>query len=127
MKRSLVSGSSFRKRTASAEESMINVKRQMIKYTAARAAAAIIGLELSLPENGSAAPPIRWVRTECLQCETRCTVLIGFTAKTGARAQYCLINPDGGLPCLRGLDALLKLPQGGPSSMSVARLEGDRK
>ncbi len=96
-------------------------KRQMIRYSTARAAAACIGLEISLPEDPERDPQSGFcITAECVQCEARCTVIIGlFGVKAVAAQRY----RNGAVRrCLKGLDTLMMR-----AGMAVCRRSSDQE
>jgi nitrate reductase NapA len=56
---------------------MSMTRRQLLKYSAAFAAASAIGLELSLPKELMGAEADKWVKTVCRYCGAGCGVYVG--------------------------------------------------
>jgi nitrate reductase NapA len=79
-------------------------RRQMLKYSAALAAASAIGLELSLPRElmAAGADVDKWVKAVCRYCGAGCGVYAGVTAGKVVAVKGDKDNWNKGFLCLKG-------------------------
>ena len=82
---------------------MSMTRRQLLKYSAALAAASAIGLELALPKGVEAAPePEKWVKAVCRYCGAGCGVYVGVTNGKVVAVQGDKDNWNKGFLCIKG-------------------------
>lgn len=79
-------------------------RRQLLKYSAAIAAASAIGLELPLPKELEAAniDADKWVKTVCRYCGAGCGVYVGVTKGKVVAIKGDKDNWNKGLLCIKG-------------------------
>lgn len=89
-------------------------RRQLLKYSAALAAASTIGLELSLPGGafGADADVDKWVKSVCRYCGAGCGVYVGVKRGRVTAVKGDKDNWNKGFLCLKGnfLPAILTAP-----------------
>lgn len=77
-------------------------RRQLIKYSAALAAASAIGLELPLPKELQAAHAEKWVKAVCRYCGAGCGVYAGVSKGKVVAVQGDKDNWNKGFLCVKG-------------------------
>ena len=78
-------------------------RRQLLKYSAALAAASAIGLELKLPEEAYAAEqPEKWLKAVCRYCGAGCGVYVGVSKGKVIAVKGDKDNWNKGYLCLKG-------------------------
>jgi len=77
-------------------------RRQLLKYSAAIAAASAIGLELPLPKNAGAVHVEKWVKTVCRYCGAGCGVYVGVDKGKVVAVQGDKDNWNKGYLCIKG-------------------------
>jgi len=77
-------------------------RRQLLKYSAAIAAASAIGLELPLPKNVEAVHVEKWVKSVCRYCGAGCGVYAGVTKGKVVAVQGDKDNWNKGFLCIKG-------------------------
>lgn len=77
-------------------------RRQLIKYSAALAAASAIGLELSLPKGLEAAKVEKWSKAVCRYCGAGCGVYVGVDKGKVVAVQGDKDNWNKGFLCIKG-------------------------
>ena len=79
-------------------------RRQLLKYSAAIAAASAIGLELPLPKELEAAniDADKWVKTVCRYCGAGCGVYVGVTKGKVVAVKGDKDNWNKGFLCIKG-------------------------
>jgi nitrate reductase NapA len=89
-------------------------RRQLLKYSAAVAAASAIGLELSLPDEifGAEADVEKWVKGVCRYCGAGCGVYVGVKDGKVVAVKGDKDNWNKGFLCLKGnfLPAIMTAP-----------------
>jgi nitrate reductase NapA len=89
-------------------------RRQLLKYSAAVAAASAIGLELSLPQEliAAEADVEKWVKGVCRYCGAGCGVYVGVKAGKVVAVKGDKDNWNKGFLCLKGnfLPAIMSTP-----------------
>jgi nitrate reductase NapA len=84
------------------DKAMDITRRELIKYSAALAAASAIGLELPLPEGIEAAQVDKWSKAVCRYCGAGCGVYVGVTKGKIVAVQGDKDNWNKGLLCIKG-------------------------
>jgi nitrate reductase NapA len=77
-------------------------RRQLLKYSAALAAASAIGLELPLPKGIEAADAEKWVKAVCRYCGAGCGVYVGVTKGKVVAVKGDKDNWNKGFLCIKG-------------------------
>jgi len=77
-------------------------RRQLLKYSAAIAAASAIGLELPLPDKVDAAHVEKWVKTVCRYCGAGCGVYAGVDKGRVVAVKGDKDNWNKGFLCIKG-------------------------
>lgn len=77
-------------------------RRQLLKYSAALAAASAIGLELPLPGGLEAADAEKWVKAVCRYCGAGCGVYVGTTKGRVVAVKGDKDNWNKGFLCIKG-------------------------
>lgn len=77
-------------------------RRQLLKYSAALAAASAIGLDLPLPKEAGAAEVDRWVKSVCRYCGAGCGVYAGVSKGRVVAVQGDKDNWNKGFLCIKG-------------------------
>jgi nitrate reductase NapA len=77
-------------------------RRQLLKYSAALAAASAIGLELPLPKGLEAADAEKWVKAVCRYCGAGCGVYVGTTKGKVVAVKGDKDNWNKGFLCIKG-------------------------
>jgi len=77
-------------------------RRQLLKYSAALAAASAVGLELPLPKGIDAAHVETWVKAVCRYCGAGCGVYAGVTKGKVVAVQGDKDNWNKGFLCIKG-------------------------
>ncbi len=77
-------------------------RRQLLKYSAAIAAASAIGLELPLPQEIHAEHAEKWVKTVCRYCGAGCGVYAGVTKGKVVAIKGDKDNWNKGFLCIKG-------------------------
>ncbi|MCL4490325.1 MAG: molybdopterin-dependent oxidoreductase, partial [Nitrospirae bacterium] len=77
-------------------------RRQLLKYSAALAAASAIGLELPLPQGVGAAQAEKWVKAVCRYCGAGCGVYAGVSKGKVVAVQGDRDNWNKGFLCIKG-------------------------
>ncbi|HBR21657.1 MAG TPA: nitrate reductase catalytic subunit, partial [Nitrospiraceae bacterium] len=79
-------------------------RRQLLKYSAALAAASAIGLELPLPKGaeGATVNADKWVKSVCRYCGAGCGVYVGVTKGKVVAIKGDKDNWNKGLLCIKG-------------------------
>jgi len=77
-------------------------RRQLLKYSAAIAAASAIGLELPLPKNAGAVHVEKWVKAVCRYCGAGCGVYVGVDKGKVVAVQGDKDNWNKGFLCIKG-------------------------
>jgi len=77
-------------------------RRQLLKYSAALAAASAIGLELPLPKNLEAVHVEKWVKAVCRYCGAGCGVYVGVDKGKVVAVQGDKDNWNKGFLCVKG-------------------------
>ena len=77
-------------------------RRQMLKYSAAIAAASAIGIELPLPKGIEAAHVDKWVKGVCRYCGAGCGVYVGVDKGRVVAVQGDKDNWNKGFLCVKG-------------------------
>lgn len=77
-------------------------RRQLLKYSAALAAASAIGLELPLPQEVHAEHAEKWVKAVCRYCGAGCGVYAGVTKGKVVAIKGDKDNWNKGFLCIKG-------------------------
>ncbi len=77
-------------------------RRQLLKYSAALAAASAVGLDLPLPKALDAAHAEKWVKAVCRFCGAGCGVYVGVTKGKVVAIQGDKDNWNKGFLCVKG-------------------------
>lgn len=81
---------------------MTMTRREMLKYSAALAAASAIGLELPFAKDAAAAEPDQWVKSVCRYCGAGCGVYVGVKGGKVVAVKGDKDNWNKGFLCLKG-------------------------
>ena len=83
---------------------MTMTRRQLLKYSAALAAASAVGLDLALPRElmGAEADVDKWVKGVCRYCGAGCGVYVGVKGGKVVAVKGDKDNWNKGFLCLKG-------------------------